>query len=50
MPAYDKQISVIDRWSIIAYIRALQNRRMPKRPRDRRHRADAIQTPEPAKH
>jgi len=24
MPAYDKQISVIDRWAIIAYIRALE--------------------------
>jgi mono/diheme cytochrome c family protein len=24
MPAYDKQVSVIDRWSIIAYIRALE--------------------------
>jgi len=24
MPAYDKQISIEDRWAIIAYIRALQ--------------------------
>jgi hypothetical protein len=25
MPPYDKQISVVDRWAIVAYIRALQN-------------------------
>jgi mono/diheme cytochrome c family protein len=24
MPAYDKQISVVDRWAIVAYVRALQ--------------------------
>jgi mono/diheme cytochrome c family protein len=25
MPAYDKQVSVLDRWAIVAYVRALQN-------------------------
>ena len=24
MPAYDKQIPVLDRWAIVAYVKALQ--------------------------
>jgi hypothetical protein len=25
MPPYDKQITILDRWAIVSYIRALQN-------------------------
>jgi mono/diheme cytochrome c family protein len=25
MPAYDKQLSVLDRWAVVAYVKALQN-------------------------
>ncbi len=24
MPAYDKQIGILDRWAIVAYVKALQ--------------------------
>lgn len=33
MPAYDKQITVLDRWAIVAYVRALQ-RSQQARPSD----------------
>jgi len=48
MPDYAAQVTVADRWAIVAYLRALQlseNARLEDVPADRR---DALASPSPA--